>query len=78
MPATTTINIQKTIQSLQTPVNGGMVPTSSTGDLYCQYCQKPFSNKEDLLSHERQEAMEFEHLHEMFDDTEFTGNDCKI
>ena len=64
------INIQKTIQALQTPVNG---VASSSGDLYCQYCQKPFSNKEDLLVHERQEAMEFEQLHEMFDDTEFTG-----
>ena len=67
----TAINIQKTIQSLQTPVNG-LAPTS-TGDLYCQYCHKPFSNKDDLLNHERQEAMEFEQLNEMFEDPEFSG-----
>ena len=63
----TTINIQKTIQSL-TPVNG--IVSTSSGDLFCQYCQKPFSNKEDLKIHEQQEAMEFEQL---FDDTEFSG-----
>ena len=71
----TNINIQKTIQSL-TPVSSNGVPatsTTSSGDLYCQYCQKPFTNKEDLLTHEKQEAMEFEHLQEMFDDAEFTG-----
>jgi hypothetical protein len=45
----------------------------SDEDLYCQYCQKPFGNRADLLLHERQEAMEFEQLHEMFEDSEFSG-----
>ena len=65
-----TIQIQKTLQQMQSPTNG---TATSSGDHYCQYCQKPFSNKEDLLVHERQEAIEFEQLHEMFEDTEFTG-----
>ena len=65
-PLTTTQTlIQKTIQQIQS--NG------TNGDHFCQYCQKPFSNKQDLLAHERQEAMEFEQLHEMFEDGEFTG-----
>jgi len=65
-PLTTTQTlIQKTIQQIQS--NG------TNGDHFCQYCQKPFSNKQDLLAHERQEAMEFEQLHEMFEDSEFTG-----
>ena len=63
-----TINIQKTIQSLQTPVNGVTTSSSTTGgDMFSQYCQKPFSNKEE------EEAMEFEQLDEMFDDAEFSG-----
>lgn len=43
------------------------------GEHFCQYCQKPFSNRADLLLHERQEAMEFEQLHDMFEDGELTG-----
>ena len=65
MPSYLTLLVQKTIQSLQTPVDGGA--PSSTGDLFSQYCQKPFSNKEE------EEAMEFEQLDEMFDDAEFSG-----
>lgn len=60
--APTTTLIQKTV----TLDNG-------TIEHYCQYCQKPFSNRTDLLVHERAEAMEFEQLHDMFEDTEFTG-----
>jgi len=65
---TTQSLIQKTIAQIQ---NGNLV--GAENDLFCQYCQKPFNNKNDLLAHERQEAMEFEQLHEMFEDTEFTG-----
>lgn len=64
---TTQSLMQKTIQQIASPTNG------NSGEHFCQYCQKPFSNKADLLAHERQEAMEFEQLHEMFEDTEFTG-----
>ena len=35
--------------------------------MFSQYCQKPFSNKEE------EEAMEFEQLDEMFDEAEFSG-----
>merc|ERR1711962_1942375 len=65
---TTQVLIQKAIQQIAS--NGG---EQDEGEHYCQYCQKPFSNHEDLLAHERQEAMEFEQLHEMFEDTEFSG-----
>ena len=62
-----TINIQKTIQSLQTPVNGVTTSSTTGGEMFSQYCQKPFSNKEE------EEAMEFEQLDEMFDEAEFSG-----
>ena len=59
-----TINIQKTIQALQTPVNGVTTSSATTGgDMFSQYCH----NKEE------EEAMEFEQLDEMFDDAEFSG-----
>ena len=58
------------VQQIQAQSNGDDL---EEGDLFCQYCQKPFSNQQELLVHERQEAMEFEQLHEMFEDTEFTG-----
>ena len=61
--STTHTIIQKTVA----------VSNGAEGEHFCQYCQKPFSNRTDLLLHERQEAMEFEQLHEMFEDTEFTG-----
>lgn len=66
---TTQALIQKTIAQIQ----NGTAQISVEGDHFCQYCQKPFSDKAELLEHERQEAMEFEQLHEMFEDTEFTG-----
>ena len=53
--------------------NNGTQTISAGGDHFCQYCQKPFSNRADLLLHERQEAMEFEQLHDMFEDGELTG-----
>ena len=58
------------IQQIQQQTNGD---DAEEGEHFCQYCQKPFSSQEELLVHERQEAMEFEQLHEMFEDTEFTG-----
>lgn len=47
--------------------------TDLTGDLFCQYCHKPFSTKAELLTHEQAEAMEFEQLHQIFEGNEFTG-----
>jgi len=47
--------------------------TDQIGDLFCQYCHKPFSTKAELLTHEQAEAMEFEQLHQIFEGNEFTG-----
>jgi len=67
----TQVILQKTmIQQIQQASNGDDMEEEG---LFCQYCQKPFSTRQELLEHERQEAMEFEQLHEMFEDTEFTG-----
>ncbi len=72
-PTSTVLISQGTVlqqhKSEDSLMNGG----GSDEDLYCQYCQKPFGNRTDLLLHERQEAMEFEQLHEMFEDSEFSG-----
>ena len=71
--SSTQVLLQKTmIQQIQ-QVTAAVDNPQEEGEHYCQYCQKPFANHEDLLTHERQEAMEFEQLHEMFEDTEFTG-----
>ena len=65
--------LQNPTSTTQTIIQKTVTINNGSGDHFCQYCQKPFSNRADLLLHERQEAMEFEQLHEMFEDGEFTG-----
>ena len=65
--------LQNPTSTTHTIIQKTVAVSNGEGDHFCQYCQKPFSNRTDLLLHERQEAMEFEQLHEMFEDTEFTG-----
>ena len=69
-PTTQIVLPKALVQQIQAQSNGDDM---DEGELFCQYCQKPFSSQQELLVHERQEAMEFEQLHEMFEDTEFTG-----
>ena len=68
-----TTYLQNPTSTTQTLIQKTVTLDDGSGEHYCQYCQKPFSNRSDLLLHERQEAMEFEQLHDMFEDTEFTG-----
>ncbi len=65
--------LQNPTSTTQTIIQKTVTINNSSGEHFCQYCQKPFNNRTDLLIHERQEAMEFEQLHEMFEDSEFTG-----